>query len=157
MVVDGRIEMGFVFAPARGELFIGRRGGGASLNGKPITVSAAASLTEGILGVGYNSRLPTDNYLRFFERLLRQGGTFYRDGSGALTLCYVACGRLIGYVEPHMHSWDCVGAMAVIEAAGGRNNDFLAGDGMWKGSRVISGGPRLYPQLERLLEPDAKD
>ena len=29
-----------------------------------------------------------------FERLLRSGGMFYRDGSGALGLCYVAAGRL---------------------------------------------------------------
>ena len=49
---------------------------------------------------------------------------FYRDGSGALMLCYVACGRLIGYVEPHINSWDCLGALAVLEAAGGRSNDF---------------------------------
>jgi myo-inositol-1(or 4)-monophosphatase len=29
LVADGRVEMGFVFAPARGELFTGRRGGAA--------------------------------------------------------------------------------------------------------------------------------
>ncbi len=76
---------------------------------------------------------------------------FYRNGSGALSLVYVACGRLLGHVEPHMHSWDCLGAMAIIEAAGGQVNDFLAGDALLKGNRVVAGGKALFAQLETLL------
>ncbi len=44
------VEMGFVDAPARDELFIGRRGESATLNGKPIAVCDATRLDEGILG-----------------------------------------------------------------------------------------------------------
>jgi myo-inositol-1(or 4)-monophosphatase len=76
---------------------------------------------------------------------------FYREGSGALTLCYVACARLIGYVEPHINSWDCLGALAVIQAAGGQINDFLANESIWKGNRIIAGPPALYPTLEGLF------
>src|SRR5258708_16038482 len=76
---------------------------------------------------------------------------FHREGSGALTLCYVACGRLIGYVEPHINSWDCLGALAIVQAAGGRINDFLFDDGLWKGNRVIAGPAALYPTLESLF------
>lgn len=53
-VLDGKLEMGFVSSPARGELFIGRRGANATLNGRSIRVSAAAHLTDGIVGVGYS-------------------------------------------------------------------------------------------------------
>ena len=72
---------------------------------------------------------------------------FYRDGSGALVLAYVAAGRLIGYIEPHINSWDCLGALAVIEAAGGVSNDFLAGDGLWSGAPLVAASPELYPEL----------
>ena len=151
LVARGRIEMGFVTAPARGETFIGRRGSGATRNGVPIHVKDAASVKEGMLGVGYSPRVPTSAYIPFFERILTAGGIHYRDGSGALSLCYVADGRLIGYVEPHINSWDCLGAIAVIEAAGGRANAFLADDGLWKGNPVVAAGPKLYPALEALL------
>ena len=77
---------------------------------------------------------------------------FYREGSGALTLCAVACGRLIGYVEPHINSWDCLGALAVVEGAGGQVSDVLAGDGLWSGNRVIAGPPSLYPTLAALFD-----
>jgi myo-inositol-1(or 4)-monophosphatase len=76
---------------------------------------------------------------------------FYRDGSGALTLCYVACGRLVGYAEPHINSWDCLGAIAVIQAAGLKTNDFLAGDGLRKGNWLIAGNAEVYQELERIF------
>ncbi len=154
LLVEGKIEMGFVFAPALNELFVGRRGGPATLNDKPIRVFDAAALTEGMVGVGYNPRLPTKDYIDFFERFLRQGGVHYRNGSGALMLCHVAAGRLIGYVEPRINSWDCLGALAVIQSAGGQFNDFLANDGLWNGNPIAAGGPRLLPKLMALLDLD---
>ena len=80
----------------------------------------------------------------------RELAVFYRDGSGALALCYVACGRLIGYVELHINSWDCLGAIAVIDAAGGKVSDFLAGDSLWKGNALLAGSEKLFPQLQHL-------
>jgi myo-inositol-1(or 4)-monophosphatase len=152
-VLDGMLEIGLVCSPARGESFAGRRGAGATLNGKTIGVSKATHLTDGIIGVGYSPRVKPDEFLPLFSRLLRQGAMFYRDGSGALTLCYVACGRLIGYLEPHINSWDCLGALAIIQAAGGTINDFLSDDGLWKGNRAIAGPPTLYPTLDLLFAP----
>jgi myo-inositol-1(or 4)-monophosphatase len=146
-----QLEMGFVYGPARQELFTGGRQVAATLNGSPIRVSTAAQLTDGILGVGYSPRVQPDDFLPFFSSLLRHGAMFYREGCGALALCYVACARLIGYVEPHINSWDCLGALAVIQSAGGQINDFLAGDGLWSGNRVIAGPPSLYPQLADLF------
>ena len=93
-LLDGVLEIGLVTSPARGELFAGRRGTGATLNGKSIRVSAATQMTEGIVGVGYSPRVKPAEFLALFSRLLAQGAMFYRDGSGALALCYVACGRL---------------------------------------------------------------
>jgi myo-inositol-1(or 4)-monophosphatase len=151
-VADGQLEMGFVASPARGETFAGIRGGGSTLNGKPIRVSQASKLNEGVVGVGYSPRVKPDEFLPMFARLLHEGAMFYREGSGALTLCSVACGRLIGYVEPHINSYDCLGALAIVEGAGGQICDFLANDGLWKGNRVVAGSKAIYPALEALFD-----
>lgn len=150
-VLDGVLQMGFVYGPARGELFQGCRGQSATLNGNPIQVGNATRLTDGILGVGYSPRVRPAEFLPLFTRLLDQGAMFYREGSGALALSYVAAGRLIGYVEPHINSWDCLGALAVVQAAGGVINDFLVNEGLWKGNRVIAGPPTLYSTLADLF------
>lgn len=88
----------------------------------------------GLTGTGYSPKVVSHEFLGVFERFLRAGGMFYRDGSGALGLCYVAAGRLIGFFEPVIKSWDCLGGVAVIHAAGLKTNDFLSDDGLHKGN-----------------------
>jgi len=146
-VKEGALKFGMVYAPARNELFAGGGGHPATLNGKPVDRHPARSVKEGIIGVGYSPRVTPDEFLPLFERLLKAGGMFSREGSGALTLCYVAAGRLIGYIEPHINSWDCLGAIAVIQAAGLKTNDFLADDGLHHGNRVIAGNDDIYAEL----------
>ena len=145
------MEIGLVFSPPADELFSAQRGRGATLNGRPISVSAAASLRDGMVGIGYSTRTDPEILLDTMGRLLHQGGMFQRNGSGALTLCYVACGRLIGYVEMHINSWDCLAALLLITEAGGQVNDFLEGSALHDGNRIIAGPPALYESLAALL------
>jgi myo-inositol-1(or 4)-monophosphatase len=149
----GRLEFGFVNNPPLGELFEGGTDRPATLNGRPIAPHTGSSVTDGIVSVGYSPRVGPDQILPVLERLLRAGGTYFRNGSGALSLCYVACGRLLGYVEPHINSWDCLGAIAVIRAAGGRTNDFLVGPALLEGNRVVAGPPAVYDALDTILGP----
>ena len=149
-VCEGSLQFGLVYCPERNELFSGGKGIPATLNGLPVPRHPGKSLREGITGMGYSTRIKPEDFLRPFEGLLRAGGMFYRDGSGAMNLCYVACGRLLGYFEPHINSWDCLGAIAVIEAAGLRVNDFLAGDGLTKGNPIVAGVPEVYEDLLRI-------
>lgn len=151
-VKDEELKFGMVYAPARNELFAGGENHAATLNGKPVERHPAQSVREGIVGVGYSPRVTPDEFLPMFERLLKAGGMFSREGSGALTLCYVASGRLIGYIEPHINSWDCLGAIAVVRAAGLNTNDFLANDGLRRGNPVIAGNVFIYAELEKIFD-----
>ncbi|MEO9337662.1 inositol monophosphatase [Mesorhizobium sp. SB112] len=149
-VKNNELQFGMVYAPERNELFAGGINFPATLNGAAVERHAGRSIKDGIVGIGYSTRITLDQFLPSFERFLKAGGMFYRDGSGALSLCYVACGRLLGYIEPHINSWDCLGAIAVIRAAGLKTNDFLANDGLRKGNRVIAGNESVYAELEAL-------
>jgi len=146
------LVFGMVYAPERDELFAGGIGFAATLNGKPVGKHPGRSIKDGICGVGYSPRIGPDEFLPVFSRFLHNGGMFYRDGSGALMLCQVAAGRLIGYIEPHINSWDCLGAIAVIHAAGLKTNDFLANDGLRKGNPVIAGNEEVYAELEAVFK-----
>ena len=152
-VQDGVLQFGFVHNPPLGELFEGGLGRPASLNGRPIAPHPGRAVTDGIVAVGYAPRIPVEEILPVLERLLRSGGLYYRNGSGALMLCYVACGRLLGYIEPHLNSWDCLGALAVAQAAGARTNDYLTGDALLHGNRIVAGPPAAYDALEAILGP----
>jgi myo-inositol-1(or 4)-monophosphatase len=151
-VAGGEVRFGVVHAPARDELFAGGDGFPATLNGAPVERHPGRSLRDGIVALGYSPRVAPEVMVPVFERLLRAGGMYYRDGSGALCLCYVAGGRLLGYVEPHINSWDCLGAIAVIRAAGLRTSDFLAGDGLRRGNALVAGTAEVFPELVAVLE-----
>lgn len=150
-VAGGRAQLGFVLAPARDELFAGRRGGPATLNGRPLRISAATRLDEGVVEVGYSPRIDADAILPVFGRLLRQGGMYYRHGSGAIAVCYVAAGRMIGYVEPHINAWDCAAGIAIAEAAGATVDFSLAPDSLGVGGPLVVGPPALMPALREVL------
>jgi myo-inositol-1(or 4)-monophosphatase len=144
---DGVLDFGMVYAPARDELFAGGKGRPATLNGAPVRRHPGKSIREGLVATGYSPRVSGAQFLGPFSALLEGGGMFFRDGSGALNLCYVGAGRFLGYMEPHINSWDCLGAIAVIEAAGLKVNDFLAGEGLHKGNPIVAGVPEVFDHL----------
>ncbi|TAG00742.1 MAG: inositol monophosphatase [Betaproteobacteria bacterium] len=152
IVVDGVPSVGAVFDPNANELFHAVRGGGAFVNDQPIRVKAVGDFKGGVLGVGFSHRSRPDGFVQFMATLLSSGGMFIRNGSGALMICYVAAGRLIGYYEPHINSWDCLAGIVIVEAAGGVANDFLASNGLHDGNPIIVAGPALYPTLCRAIQ-----
>ena len=154
-IVGKSLEIGLVYAPISNELFAARKGFGATLNGQPIRCDKGASIKDGVVSVGYSMRLPPEATLTIMRNLLEGGGKYHRNGSAALSLCYVACGRLLGYIEPHVNSWDCLGALAIIVEAGGQINDFLAGDGLLRGNRIVAAPPAVYDEIERLFGSQA--
>jgi len=149
-VREGRVELGFVNSPAADELFVGRRGGEATLNGAAITPHTGTSLTDGLVYVGASPRVTAEQVVPMVDRLLRAGGMFVRSGSGALGLCDVACGRLLGYVEPHINTWDCLGAVAVLEAAGCRVDYGDAAAELLHGGPIVAGPPAVFDLLVSL-------
>lgn len=146
----GRVRVGVVYDPTTGELFSARAGNGATLNGEPVRASAATSLLDGLVSVGFSNRVSPEDTLGPLERLMRAQGMYHRNGSGALSLAYVAAGRLIGYFEPHMNSWDFAAGSLLVNEAGGRTNDCLPTP-----KTLVDGGPIVAAAdgvFDRLME-----
>jgi len=151
-VEGGRIQIGVVFDPNRDELFAAKLGGGATMNGRAISPSTATSLVDGLVSVGYSNRVTPEDTLEPLTRLMHAQGMYHRSGSGALSLAYVAAGRLIGYFEPHMNSWDFAASALIVEEAGGTINDCLPDEqAMIKGGLVLAAAPGVYDELTRVL------
>lgn len=146
-LLEGRVAFGLVNAPARGELFCGGAGFPATINGRPMARHPAQTIRGGLVEVGYNPRTDMKTFMRLLETFLQHGGMYTRGGSGALALCDVAAGRLAGFVEIFIKSWDCLGAIGVIEAAGLETTNFLAGDGLHSGNPLIAGNAAIVAEL----------
>jgi len=145
--------VGVIHDPNADETYSALRGQGALLNGRPMQVAKTEGLGDGSVGVGYNNRVETKLVVRLVDSLVKEGGIFYRNASGALMLAYVAAGRLIGYSEPHMNAWDCIAGMLMIEEAGGRAFPVATATMLKDGGPVIAAAPPVY---DRLLEISAE-
>jgi myo-inositol-1(or 4)-monophosphatase len=121
----GQIEVGVVYDPTRDELFAAERGQGATLNERPIRVSTVADLNSAMLCTGfpYNVRERPD-FAREFINFTMTAQAVRRDGSAALDLAYLACGRFDGFWEDGLNAWDIAAGLLLIEEAGGRVTDF---------------------------------
>ena len=117
----GEIIIGVTFDPTRDELFAAEKGNGATLNGRLIRVSETESLSEALLVTGfpYNFADRMDFALHFTEFILKSRG-LRRDGSAAIDMAYVACGRFDGFWEEGLNPWDVAAGVLLIEEAGGR-------------------------------------
>jgi myo-inositol-1(or 4)-monophosphatase len=146
-VAAGKIEVGVIYDPMRDELFSGRRGGGARLDGALMRVSGASELAKSAIEVGWNMRATGDAYVDLLRRVARTGASPFRTGSGALALAYVAAGRREGYVEIHINAWDCLAGILLVTEAGGYVNDFLRGDGLTKGNPLVACAPGVKDAL----------
>ena len=121
---DGRVEYGVVYDPAKEELFSARRGGGAFLNGQPISASGR-DLAHGLVIVGssvYYRELAAPTF-RTLEFLFDRAMDFRRLGSAALDLCYIACGRAEMFYEYRLSPWDYAAGSLIVEEAGGCTAD----------------------------------
>lgn len=143
-----RIELGVLYAPVSGRLFVAQRGAGALLNGVPITVS---HLKRGApqIEVGWSDRIEIASYCDVLQRLVADEIEFRRHGSGALALADVAAGTGDGYIELHINAWDALAGILLVQEAGGRTNNFLTDGGLTRGNLLIAATPELYARLER--------
>lgn len=139
--------VGVVFDPNANELFHARVGRGAFCGAKPMRVHAGRTLKDGVLGVGTSFRVGIDDFIPFLAAVLGDGGMFIRNGSGALMITYVAAGRLIGYYEPHMNSWDALAGLVLVNEAGGRCNAFMDDDGLHRGNPVLASNAEVWYRL----------
>jgi myo-inositol-1(or 4)-monophosphatase len=122
---EGVLEVGVVYDPVRDEMFAAERGRGATLNDRRIRVSEVEDLTAAMVCTGfpYNVRERPD-FTRDFANFTMAAQAVRRDGSAALDLAYVACGRFDGFWEDGLSPWDIGAGMLLIEEARGKVTNF---------------------------------
>lgn len=141
--VEGVVVAGVVYNPVMDELFFAERGKGAHFNGDRIRVSALPDLKRSLLSTGFPYDLATNrnNNINHFVHFLYEAQAVRRDGSAALNLCYVACGRFDGFWELNLNPWDIAAGALMVEEAGGMVTDLSGGPfNIYEGRTLASNG-----------------
>jgi myo-inositol-1(or 4)-monophosphatase len=156
LVKDGETQVGVIHDPVHGEMFSAVRGGGAMLNDAALLCPADTALSRGSVGTGFSNRAGTDGIRALLNALFDAGGMYHRNGSGALSLAYVAAGRLLGYMEENMNAWDCIAGQLIISEAGGRVEVQDADAIIANGGRVVAASAGVFDELVALADASFK-
>jgi len=143
---------GVVHDPYRDETFVAWRGEGATLNGRPISVSAAPTLEQAVVcAPSPNQPSSMGPALRSIAALMPRVRSVRVLGSGVLAFAWVACGRLSAYYEHELASWDCAAGTLLVQEAGGAVSHTDGSEYSLRTRAVLASNGIVHDELVGLL------
>ena len=151
--IDGIAQVAAVYDPTRQELFTAERGGGAYLNGRPLTVSSTTQMVDAMLVTGfpYDVHSRIDEIVGLFARFVGRARAVRRLGSAAIDLCYIAAGRMDGFWERDLKPWDIAGGALIVAEAGGRVTNMDGRPFASRGRDVLATNGLLHDDMLRVI------
>ncbi|WP_440408406.1 inositol monophosphatase family protein [Neorhizobium petrolearium] len=139
------------------DLYLAKKGKGATLNGSPLRLTSKPST----LGAISSGALDALNGRSDIYASLRATAKIRNLGSQSLHLCYVADGRLGFAISQEARFWDDAAARLIAEEAGASYHSFAAsGNGDFLDLafskaplRSLCAHPDIFEKLNRLMTP----
>ncbi|NUS19996.1 MAG: inositol monophosphatase [Mesorhizobium sp.] len=146
---QGQVVAAVVYNPAMDELYTAERGGGAFMNDRRLRVAGRSKLTDAVIGCGvpHLGRGHHGNFLIELRNVMAEVSGVRRLGSAALDLAYVAAGRMDGFWETGLSSWDIAAGTLLVREAGGFVSDMSGGQDMLDNGEVVAGNEIIQRAL----------
>jgi myo-inositol-1(or 4)-monophosphatase len=149
LVAGEEIEVGVIYDPMRDEVYAASRGGGATCNGSPISVSGRRSLDGAFVTTGFPFRVKSilDVYLSVFRDVFGRAAAIRRPGAAALDLAHTASGVFDAFFELGLSPWDVAAGALIVREAGGVVTNLAGGTDVLSRGNVIAGAPGAHGEL----------
>ena len=134
-----QVIIGVVYEICANECYYAWQGGGAYLNGEAIHVSQQ-KIEDALLclQLPYNSEAYKPTAKHFIDTFYGHCASIRMNGSAAMSLCYVAAGRLDGYAEQYIGQWDYMAGSLIVMEAGGIVTDYSGSAEFTRGNSVVA-------------------
>ncbi len=141
--------VGIVYEVMHDEMFVAEKGKGATLNGKRISVSEVAKLSESLVATGfpYTKFAWLDDFMEMLKDFMKESHGIRRLGSAAIDLVHVACGRFESFFEIGLNPWDIAAGALIVTEAGGKVTDFQGDDGFLFGRQIVASNGRVHEEV----------
>ena len=152
-LVGHRLSFGVVYDPVRAELFTACAGEGAMLGATALQTSDVFDMAEATVAVGYCTGFPPARHAASIANLIEAGASYRDLGSAALSLAYVANGRLDAYAEAGITSWDVAAGILLVIEAGGFATPLPAGEDLAHPTSVIAAASGIAGAVADCMRP----
>jgi myo-inositol-1(or 4)-monophosphatase len=148
--LHGEVVAGVVLDVERDELFAATLGGGASRNGAPIQASPISELALALVATGFSyDAQRRRRQAQVLVEVLPRIRDVRRFGAAAVDLCSVACGRVDGYWEKGLQTWDLAAGALIAAEAGAVVTDLEGGPPA--ADSVVAAAPGIAEELRALV------
>jgi myo-inositol-1(or 4)-monophosphatase len=150
----GRCEAAVVYDPERDEMFHGLRDQGAwcEHGGREtrLEVARCSGLEQALISVGLDEQTSDPAVLPLRRELIDAGAAARVFGAPALELAHVAAGRLDGFVGLGLDPLRLMGALLLVEQAGGYASFVPPADGIRYGLPIVGCAPQIARPLNAI-------
>src|ERR1700757_3787042 len=146
---EGTVIAGAIYNPANDELYIAERGKGAFLNDQRLRVAGRRKLADCVIACGLPHMGRGDLELSRVEmsEIQAKVAGLRRFGAASLDMAFVAAGRIDGYWERNLQSWDMAAGQIMVREAGGTVSGIEGNDDALKTGNVICGNEFIQAEL----------
>ncbi|OAB39502.1 inositol monophosphatase family protein [Paenibacillus glacialis] len=145
----GEVIVGVIYDPTKDELFVAEKGKGAYVHGKTTSVSTEDTLATSLLATGFpadqNFALPIN--MVGLQHIAPKVRNIRSNGSAALHMAYVATGRISGFWEIGLNSWDLAAGVLLVKESGGTVTDTLGRPYDLSVRHVVASNGHIHDEL----------
>ncbi|WP_112320933.1 inositol monophosphatase family protein [Oceanibium sediminis] len=150
-LMDGEVVGAITYDPMMEEMFAAEKGLGAWLNGQRLDARGTSDVENTVVGAGLPIRgqvqsVSEEVYHRALRRAMDSTSGVRRLGSSALSIAYVAAGRLDGFFEDMLGLNDYGASVLILREAGGIVTGF-DGEEIKAPGAILAGSAGLHPWL----------
>ncbi|MBD8893701.1 inositol monophosphatase family protein [Roseibium litorale] len=154
----GQVVAGVIYNPVMDELYTAERGRGAFVNDRRLRVAARSELPDMVFGTGLPMIGKGDHgrALKELRYFMPEVAGIRRCGAASLDLAWTAAGRLDGYWEHNLNSWDLAAGILMVKEAGGYVSDAEGKESMLTSGDVVAGNEFAHKHMLRLIKKAAE-
>jgi len=137
------IKAGVIYDPVHDDIFFAEHGKGAYLNQTRLRIRSLSRLKTGIIGTSYKTE--------YFHQICDQFGHVRIISTVALSMAYLAAGRLDAYLASGLKVWDLAAGVVLIKEAGGIVDDLYKQQSVLESCAVLAASPSVFEKMRTIL------
>ena len=150
---ENKIIAGVVYDPIHNDFYWAEDGLGAYLNDQRLRVKNKKTLDKSIiaLGIPFLGRGNHQEHIKIQQAVMSKVAGLRRFGAASLDLAFVAAGRVDGFWEFGLSSWDIAAGIILVKEAGGlaigidnKEDPLLTGN-------IVAGNVNIVQELQKVI------
>jgi myo-inositol-1(or 4)-monophosphatase len=160
LIRAGAPFLSVVHDATRRETFLAVKSGGASCNGRSISVSPKSDLSAAVVGTAIPplaqvGETEQEQALAMLAAVAKAAFVIRPMAAVSLQLAYVAAGRLDAYWENGRDAADWLAGSLLVREAQGVVTHLHGGSFGWSGKGIVAGNRELHTGLQRIISSGA--